>query len=52
MKEDIEIEARVLRIGRNLAVVAVDMRIKATGEVFAQGRHTKFIGGGAPLSKL
>jgi acyl-coenzyme A thioesterase PaaI-like protein len=51
MKEEIEIEAQVLRIGKTLASVAVDMRIKATGKIIVQGRHTKFIGG-APLSKL
>jgi acyl-coenzyme A thioesterase 13 len=51
MKEEIEIESQVLRVGKNLACVAVDMRIKATGKIIVQGRHTKFIGG-APMSKL
>lgn len=41
--EEIEIEAKALRIGRNLAVVSVDLRIKATGQLVAQGRHSKFL---------
>ena len=52
MKEDVEIEAQVLRIGKNLAVVTVDIRMKATGKIVVQGRHTKFIGGQRVLSKL
>ncbi|OIV98139.1 hypothetical protein TanjilG_26004 [Lupinus angustifolius] len=41
--EEIEIEARALRVGKAVAVVSVEFRKKKTGKVFAQGRHTKFI---------
>eukprot|EP01018_Ginkgo_biloba_P019494 Gb_13609 [translate_table: standard] len=47
--EEIEIEARVLRIGRAIAVVNVDLRKKKTGHLVAQGRHTKYL---AVASKL
>ncbi|XP_027338629.1 acyl-coenzyme A thioesterase 13-like [Abrus precatorius] len=41
--EEIEIEARVLRVGKAVAVISVEFRKKKTGKVFAQGRHTKFL---------
>ncbi|RDX70741.1 Acyl-coenzyme A thioesterase 13 [Mucuna pruriens] len=44
--EEIEIEARALRVGKAVAVISVEFRKKKTGKVFAQGRHTKFL----PLS--
>ncbi|GLJ24879.1 hypothetical protein SUGI_0475840 [Cryptomeria japonica] len=47
--EEIEIEAKVLRIGKAIAFVTVDLRKKNTGELIAQGRHTKYL---AVTSKL
>ncbi|XP_028766130.1 acyl-coenzyme A thioesterase 13 [Neltuma alba] len=47
--EDIEIEARALRVGKAVAVVTVEFRRKKTGKVFAIGRHTKYL---AITSKL
>ncbi|GLJ24881.1 hypothetical protein SUGI_0475890 [Cryptomeria japonica] len=47
--EEIEIEAKVLRIGKAIAFAAVDLRKKKTGELIAQGRHTKYL---AVTSKL
>ena len=43
MQEEIEIEAKNLRVGRTVAVVSVDLRKKATGKLIAQGRHTKYL---------
>uniref|UniRef100_A0ACD5VWJ3 Uncharacterized protein n=1 Tax=Avena sativa TaxID=4498 RepID=A0ACD5VWJ3_AVESA len=42
--EEIEIEAKVLGIGPTLGCVTVEVRRKATGEVLAHGRHTKYLG--------
>lgn len=50
-KGEIEIEANTLRVGRKLAFVSVDIRRKGTGQLVAQGRHTKFLGTAA-TSKL
>ncbi|TVU36293.1 hypothetical protein EJB05_18223, partial [Eragrostis curvula] len=47
--EEIEIEARVLGIGRTTGCVTVEVRRKDTGEVIAHGRHTKYL---AVSSKL
>ncbi|XP_054821624.1 uncharacterized protein LOC129320282 [Prosopis cineraria] len=47
--EDIEIEARTLRVGKAVAVVSVEFKRKKTGKVFAIGRHTKYL---AIASKL
>ncbi|KAL9313946.1 hypothetical protein ACSQ67_019398 [Phaseolus vulgaris] len=44
--EEIEIEARALRVGKAVAVISVEFKKKKTGKIFAQGRHTKFL----PLS--
>ncbi|KAH9308029.1 hypothetical protein KI387_035940 [Taxus chinensis] len=41
--EEIEIDAKVLRIGRVIAFVNVDLRKKETGQLVAQGRHTKYL---------
>ncbi|KAK7316877.1 hypothetical protein RJT34_00655 [Clitoria ternatea] len=41
--EEIEIEARALRVGKAIAVISVEFRKKKTGKIFAQGRHTKFL---------
>ncbi|MQL71128.1 hypothetical protein Taro_003483 [Colocasia esculenta] len=47
--EEIEIEAKVLRAGKAVGVVAVELRKKQTGKIIAQGRHTKYL---AVSSKL
>ncbi|KAL6201605.1 hypothetical protein ACLB2K_025318 [Fragaria x ananassa] len=47
--EDVEIEAKALRVGKAVAVVSVEFRKKKTGKIFAQGRHTKYL---ALASKL
>ncbi|KAL3597186.1 hypothetical protein D5086_008823 [Populus alba] len=39
--EEIEIEARVLRVGKAVGVVSVELKKKKTGKIIAQGRHTK-----------
>ncbi|GAU36742.1 hypothetical protein TSUD_318410 [Trifolium subterraneum] len=41
--EEIEIDARVLRVGKTIATVSVEFRKKKTGQIFAQGRHTKYL---------
>ncbi|XP_061376126.1 uncharacterized protein LOC133318164 [Gastrolobium bilobum] len=41
--EEIEIDARALRVGKAVAVVSVELRKKKTGKIFAQGRHTKYL---------
>ncbi|WRX10332.1 Thioesterase domain - like 2 [Theobroma cacao] len=41
--EEIEIEARALRVGKTVAVVSVEFRKKETGKIVAQGRHTKYL---------
>ncbi|KAI3746738.1 hypothetical protein L6452_09177 [Arctium lappa] len=47
--DEIEIEAKALRVGKAVAVVSVEFRNKKTGKVIAQGRHTKYL---AVSSKL
>ncbi|CAL4946298.1 unnamed protein product [Urochloa decumbens] len=47
--EEIEIDARVVGIGERRGCVTVEIRKKATGEVIAHGRHTKYL---AVSSKL
>ncbi|KAL1823015.1 hypothetical protein DCAR_0310862 [Daucus carota subsp. sativus] len=47
--EEIEIESKVLRVGKAIAVVTVELRKKKTGKVIAHGRHTKYL---AVASKL
>ncbi|KFK42770.1 hypothetical protein AALP_AA1G037200 [Arabis alpina] len=49
LNEEIEIEARTLRVGKAVAVVSVELRKKKNGKIIAQGRHTKYL---APRSKL
>ncbi|TEA21878.1 hypothetical protein DBR06_SOUSAS20010064, partial [Sousa chinensis] len=44
MGEDIVITAHVLKQGKTLAFVSVDLMNKATGKLIAQGRHTKHLG--------
>ncbi|XP_071706890.1 uncharacterized protein [Rutidosis leptorrhynchoides] len=47
--DEIEIEAKALRVGKVIAVVTVEFRNKKTGKIIAQGRHTKYL---AVSSKL
>ncbi|CAI9108848.1 OLC1v1008547C1 [Oldenlandia corymbosa var. corymbosa] len=47
--DEIEVEAKALRIGKAIAVVNVELRKKNSGKVIAQGRHTKYL---AVSSKL
>ncbi|KAF5803552.1 putative acyl-CoA hydrolase [Helianthus annuus] len=47
--DEIEIEAKALRVGKAVAVVTVELRNKRTGKIVAQGRHTKYL---AVSSKL
>ncbi|QHN98160.1 Acyl-coenzyme A thioesterase [Arachis hypogaea] len=49
LHEEIEIDARLLRFGKAVAVVSVEFRKKKSGKIFAQGRHTKYL---ALASKL
>jgi len=42
-QEEIEIEAKKVRVGKAVAVVNVEFRKKATGKIIAQGRHTKYL---------
>ncbi|GMI67153.1 hypothetical protein like AT1G04290 [Hibiscus trionum] len=41
--EEIEIEAKALRVGKTVAVITVEFRKKKTGKIIAQGRHTKYL---------
>ncbi|KAI9164819.1 hypothetical protein LWI28_002670 [Acer negundo] len=41
--EEIEIEAKTLRVGKAVGVVSVELRKKETGKIIAQGRHTKYL---------
>ncbi|OMO61147.1 hypothetical protein COLO4_33534 [Corchorus olitorius] len=41
--EEIEIDAKALRVGKTVAVVSVELRKKKTGKIIAQGRHTKYL---------
>nr|GEV85257.1 acyl-coenzyme A thioesterase 13 [Tanacetum cinerariifolium] len=43
--DEIEIEAKALRVGKAVAVVTVEFRNKKTGKIIAQGRHTKYLAG-------
>lgn len=43
MQEEIEIESRVLRVGKAVGVVSVELRKKKSGKIIAQGRHTKYL---------
>ncbi len=42
--DEILIEANVLRRGRTLAFLEVELRNKATNELLVKGSHTKFVG--------
>ncbi|CDP18339.1 unnamed protein product [Coffea canephora] len=41
--DEIEIEAKTLRVGKAIAVVSVELKNKKTGKIIAQGRHTKYL---------
>ncbi|KAG2493276.1 hypothetical protein HYH03_008413 [Edaphochlamys debaryana] len=41
--EAVLIDAKVVKVGRQLATLAVELRRKATGQVVATGSHTKFL---------
>ena len=43
IQEEIEIECKVLRVGKSVGVVSVEIRKKKTGKIIAQGRHTKYL---------
>ncbi|XP_076950847.1 uncharacterized protein LOC143623950 [Bidens hawaiensis] len=47
--DEIEIEAKMLRVGKDVVAVTVEFRNKRTGKIIAQGRHTKYL---AVSSKL
>ncbi|XP_042444648.1 acyl-coenzyme A thioesterase 13-like [Zingiber officinale] len=47
--DEIVIEAKVLRAGRTVGVVTVELRQKKTGKIIANARYTKYL---APLSNL
>ncbi|KAI4326185.1 hypothetical protein MLD38_031523 [Melastoma candidum] len=49
-EEEIEIEGKVLRVGKAMGVVTVELR-KKNGKIIAQGRHTKYLAVPGP-SKL
>jgi acyl-coenzyme A thioesterase PaaI-like protein len=51
LQEDVQIEAQVLKAGRNLAVATARVRRIPDGLLLAEGRHTKFIAS-IPSSKL
>ncbi|XP_042501112.1 acyl-coenzyme A thioesterase 13-like [Macadamia integrifolia] len=40
--EEIEVVGEVLRVGKAIGVVSVELRNKKTGKIFAQGHHTKY----------
>lgn len=43
IQEEIEIEAKALRVGKAIGVVSVELKKKKTGKIIAQGRHTKYL---------
>ncbi|CAN6483050.1 unnamed protein product [Victoria cruziana] len=43
LNEEIEVEAKVLRVGKAIAVVNVEFRKKGNGRIVATGRHTKYL---------
>ena len=43
--EEVLIDAKVLKRGRTLAFLEVELRSKATNEVLVKGSHTKYVGG-------
>ncbi|XP_020416839.1 acyl-coenzyme A thioesterase 13 isoform X1 [Prunus persica] len=47
--EEVEVEAKALRVGKAVGVASVELRKKKTGKIIAQGHHTKYL---ALASKL
>ncbi|XP_030551417.2 acyl-coenzyme A thioesterase 13 [Rhodamnia argentea] len=43
LDEEVEIEAKVLRVGKAVGVTSVEFRKKRSGKIIAQGRHTKYL---------
>ncbi|CAL1371864.1 unnamed protein product [Linum trigynum] len=43
VNEEIEVEARILRLGKTVGVITVELRKKKSGQIIAQGRHTKYL---------
>ena len=43
MQEEVEVESTTLRAGKSLAVAEVTLRGIPSGDIVAQGRHTKFL---------
>ncbi|XP_004147337.1 acyl-coenzyme A thioesterase 13 [Cucumis sativus] len=43
LDEEIEIDSKVLRMGKTIGVVNVELRRKGNGKIIAQGRHTKYL---------
>ena len=41
---EILIDADTLKVGKTLAFLTVDLKLKDTGDLIAQGKHTKFVG--------
>ncbi|XP_035216054.1 acyl-coenzyme A thioesterase 13-like [Stegodyphus dumicola] len=42
--DELFIEGKILKVGKNLAFLTVDVKNKITGQIIAQGKHTKFVG--------
>lgn len=42
--EEILINAETLKVGKTLAFLTVDVTNKESGELIAQGTHTKYVG--------
>ncbi len=49
--DEIVIDSSTLKMGRTLAFLSVDIRNKATGDLIAQGKHTKHIGSKTTANK-
>nr|CAD1836881.1 unnamed protein product [Ananas comosus var. bracteatus] len=49
INEEIEIEAKLLRVGKAVGVTSIEFRKKNTGKIIAQARHSKYL---AVSSKL
>ncbi|CAL1272047.1 unnamed protein product [Larinioides sclopetarius] len=42
--DELFIEGKILKVGKNLAFLTVEVKSKVTGEIIALGKHTKFVG--------
>ncbi|XP_023931962.1 acyl-coenzyme A thioesterase 13 isoform X2 [Lingula anatina] len=42
--DDVIIDASTLKVGKTLAFLNVDLKLKKDGSLIAQGRHTKYLG--------